>query len=145
MQPAELQNRVRSTPLRGRFLFFAIALLAALTGCDKAKPPPPPPAPEVEVMTIAAEDVPVHQEWIGSLDGFVNAQIRAQVSGYLMSQNYKEGGFVRKGDVLFQIDPRLFDAALAQAKAQLAMAEAQAGKTGLDVKRFTPLAKENAM
>jgi membrane fusion protein (multidrug efflux system) len=115
-----------------------------MAGCEKAKPPPTPP-PEVEVMTVVAEDVPVYQEWIGSLEGFVNAQIRAQVSGYLMSQNYKEGSYVKKGDVLFQIDPRLFEAALAQAKAQLGMAEAQLGKTQLDVRRFTPLAKENAM
>lgn len=97
------------------------------------------------MLTVAAEDVPVYQEWIGSLDGFVNAQIRAQVSGYLMSQNYKEGALVKKGDVLFQIDPRTFEAALNQAKAQVDLAAAQLGKTELDVKRFTPLAKEDAI
>jgi membrane fusion protein (multidrug efflux system) len=124
---------------------FAFVLLAGLAGCEKSKPSAASAPPEVEVMSVTTEDVPVHQEWIGSLDGFVNAQIRAQVTGYLMSQNYKEGGFVKKGDVLFQIDPRVFAAALDQAKAQLAMAEAQLGKTELDVKRYTPLAKENAM
>ena len=96
-------------------------------------------------MTVATQDVPVYQEWIGSLDGFVNAQIRAQVSGYLMSQNYKEGGAVKKGDVLFQIDPRVFAATLNQANAQLAVALAQLGKTELDVKRLIPLAKQNAV
>ena len=96
-------------------------------------------------MTVAAVDVPVYQEWIGSLDGFVNAQIRAQVSGYLMSQNYREGALVKKGDVLFQIDSRTFDTALDQTKAQFDMATAQWGKTELDVKRFTPLAKDNAI
>ena len=74
---------------------------------------------------------------LARLDGFVNAQIRAQVSGYLMSQNYKEGSLVRKGDVLFQIDPRPFAALLKQAEGQLGMAEAQLGRTELDVKRFT--------
>ena len=118
--------------------------LAALCGCEKQQPAASAP-PEVEVLTVFSEDVPMHQEWIGSLEGFVNAQIRAQVSGYLMSQNYKEGGFVKKGEVLFQIDARLFEAAVAQAKAQLGIAEAQLGKTELDVKRFTPLAKENAV
>jgi len=100
------------------FARLALALLIGMVGCQKAKPPPPPPPPEVEVLTVVAEDVSVYQAWIGSLDGFVNAQIRAQVSGYLMSQNYKEGALVKKGEVLFQIDPRTFEAALGQAKAQ---------------------------
>ena len=132
---------------RSRFLLsaLALALVAGLAGCEKATGPLAALPPEVEVLTVAAEDVPVYQEWIGSLDGFVNAQIRAQVSGYLMSQNYKEGTLVKKGDVLFQIDPRTFDAALSQAKAQLDMATAQLGKTELDVKRFTPLVQDSAI
>lgn len=125
--------------------FGFLSLLICFAGCEKPKERAPAPRPEVTVLTVGAQDVPVHQEWIGSLDGFVNAQIRAQVSGYLMAQNYKEGAFVKKGDVLFQIDPRLFDAAFEQAKAQLGIAQAQLGKTELDVKRFTPLAKENAL
>jgi membrane fusion protein (multidrug efflux system) len=130
---------------RRRVVFAAMALLFGAAGCDKPEPPPTAALPEVQVMTVTLQDVPVYQEWIGSLDGFVNAQIRAQVSGYLLSQNYKEGGFVKKGDVLFQIDPRPFDAALQQAKGQLGMAEAQLGRTELDVKRFTPLAISNAI
>lgn len=122
-----------------------MALLLGTAGCKKAEPPPPLPPPDVQVMTVALQDVPVYQEWIGSLDGYVNAQVRAQVSGYLMSQDYKEGSLVKKGDVLFQIDPRPFEAALNQAKGQLGMAEAQLGRTEKDVERFTPLAKDNAI
>jgi len=96
-------------------------------------------------MTVATTNVPVYQEWIGSLDGFVNAQIRAQVSGYLMSQGYKEGGVVTNGQVLFEIDPRVFAAALAQANAQLGVAKAQLDKANLDVERYTPLVKVDAI
>ena len=122
-----------------------MALLIGAAGCRKADPPPPPPLPEVQVMTVASQDVPVYEDWIGSLDGYVNAQVRAQVSGYLMSQDYKEGSLVKKGDVLFQIDPRPFEAALNQAKGQLGMAEAQLGRARKDVERFTPLAKDDAI
>ena len=129
----------------GRVLFVAMALLLGMAGCDKAGPPPPPPPPEVQVITVALQDVPVYEEWIGSLDGSTNAQIRAQVSGYLVAQKYKEGGSVKKGDMLFQIDKRVFQANCDQAKAQLDVALAQLGKTELDVKRFTPLAQSNAI
>lgn len=108
-------------------------------------------APDVEVVRVEEQDVPVVHEWIGTLDGLVNADVRAQVSGYLLKQAYLEGAFVKKGDLLFQIDPRPFQAALdqaegqlAQAKAQLANAEAVQGRTDLDVKRYGPLAKEQA-
>jgi len=97
------------------------------------------------VVEVQPQDVPIYHDWIGSLDGLVNAQIRAQVSGYLLTQNYREGEPVKKGDLLFEIDRRPFEAARDQAKGQLAQAEAQLGKTDLDVKRFTPLAKLNAI
>ena len=97
------------------------------------------------MVTVQPADVPLYQEWIGTLDGFVNAKIRAQVTGYLMAQDYKEGAQMKKGDLMFQIDPRPFQAAVDQAKAQLAQAEAQFDKTELDVKRYTPLAKEKAI
>ena len=96
-------------------------------------------------MTVTPTNVPVFEEWIGTLDGYVNAQIHAQVTGYLLTQNYREGSEVKTGDVLFQIDPRPFQATLDQAKARLAQDQAQAGKTALDVKRYTPLAKEQAI
>src|SRR6202162_3234347 len=111
-----------------------------------------PSAPlDVEVAQVQQKDVPIFGEWIGTLDGFTNADVRAQVTGYIMRQGYQEGAFVKKGQLLFEIDPRPFQAALdqaegqlAQAKAQLANAEAVQGRTQLDVERYTPLAKEQA-
>jgi RND family efflux transporter MFP subunit len=104
-----------------------------------------PPPPNVQVAEVVQRDVPVYHEWIATLDGYINAIIQPQVSGYLIKQNYREGALVRKNDVLFKIDPRPFQAVLDQAKAQLAQAEAQLGKTQLDVQRDTPLAKEKAI
>jgi RND family efflux transporter MFP subunit len=103
------------------------------------------PPPNVQITEVIQRDVPVYHEWIATLDGYVNAIIQPQVSGYLINQNYREGALVRKNDVLFKIDPRPFQAILDQAKAQLAQAEAQQGKTQLDVQRDTPLAKEKAI
>jgi len=125
------------------FVFPAAAMALLLSGC-KEKPPPAPPL-QVQVVTVTAQDVPIYQQWIGTLDGYPNAQIRAQVSGYLTKQDYAEGGAVKKGDLLFEIDPRPFQAALDQALAKQAQDEAQQGKTELDVKRFTPLAKDQAI
>lgn len=101
--------------------------------------------PSVQVANVIQKDVPVYHEWIATLDGFVNAQIQPQVSGYVVEQRYQEGVVVSKNQVLFKIDPRPFQAILDQAKAQLAQAEAQQGKTNLDVQRDTPLAKEKAI
>jgi len=124
------------------------------------------PRPEVEVATVEQRDVPVYHEWIGTLDGKVNAAIKAEVTGYLRTQNYSEGSFVHKGQLLFEIDPRPFQAALdqaqgqlaqakgqlAQAKAQLIQAQAQLaqsvanqGRSQMDVDKYTPLAKEQAV
>ncbi|MGB9361524.1 MAG: efflux RND transporter periplasmic adaptor subunit, partial [Candidatus Sulfotelmatobacter sp.] len=111
----------------------------------------PSAPPVVEVIQVEQKDVPIFGEWIGTLDGFTNADVRAQVTGYIMQQAYQEGSFVKKGQLLFQIDPRPFQAALdeaegqlAQAKAMLANAQAVQGRTDLDVKRYTPLAKVQA-
>ena len=123
-------------------LCFSMLLMAA-AGCKKKAAPTPPP--EVQVITLTPTNVPIFEEWIGTLDGFVNAQIRAQVTGYLLAQNYAEGSEVKKGDLLFQIDPRPFQAGLDQAQAKLAQDQAQSGKTELDVKRYTPLAQEQAI
>ena len=113
------------------------------SGC-KEKPPPKPPL-QVQVVTVTPQDVPIYQQWIGTLDGYPNAQIRAQVSGYLIRQDYAEGGAVKKGDLLFEMDPRPFQAALDQALGKLAQDQAQYGKTELDVKRYTPLARDQAI
>ena len=142
------------------YLVFGVLAVAVLfsTGCEKKQVVVPPP-PDVEVVEVAQKDVPVTKEWVATLDGYVNAQIRAQVSGYLLKQIYTNGAFVRKGAPLFQIDPRPSQAALEQAKANveqakgnleqakgnLQVAQARLGKTELDVARYTPLARESAI
>ncbi|HMJ20586.1 MAG TPA: efflux RND transporter periplasmic adaptor subunit [Terriglobales bacterium] len=103
------------------------------------------PPPNVQIVEVIQRDVPVYHEYLATLDGYVNAQIQPQVSGYLIKQNYLEGAGVGKNQVLFKIDPRPFQAIVDQAKAQVAQAEAQLGKTQLDVQRDTPLAKEKAI
>jgi RND family efflux transporter MFP subunit len=111
----------------------------------------PGPSPEVAVVEVEQRDVPIYGEWIGTLDGFVDADVRAEVTGYLLRQGYQEGSFVKEGQLLFQIDPRPFQAVvdqaqgnLDQATANLANAEAVQHRTQLDVNRDTPLAKEQA-
>jgi membrane fusion protein (multidrug efflux system) len=143
------------------------AVAFQLTGCGRisagaAEPTPP----EVEVVAVEQKDIPIYREWIGTLDGLVNAAIRSQVTGYLLTQDYPEGSFVRKGQLLFQIDPRPLQAAADQAKgqlaqangqlaqaraqyqqseAQLASAEANQRKAQFDENRYIPLAKEHAV
>src|SRR5215467_6449046 len=119
-------------------------LFSEACGTKSASAAPAAP-PTVQIAEVTQRDVPVYHEWIATLDGYVNAIIQPQVSGYLIKQNYREGALVRKNDVLFKIDPRPFEAVLDQAKAQLAQAQAQLGKTQLDVQRDTPLAKEKAI
>jgi len=143
-----------NTPVKRRssvWQVIATVILLGSVGCGKAEPPQARP-PEVEVVQVEQKDVPIWNEWVGTLEGLVNAQIKPQVLGYLLRQTYKEGSFVRKGELLFEIDPRTFQAALDQAKAQranaegqLAQAEANQVKTQLDVNRYTPLAKEQAV
>jgi len=119
----------------------------------------PASSPFVEVATVEQRDVPVYGEWIGTLAGQVNADVKAQVTGYLLNRRYKEGSYVRKGQLLFEIDPRPFQAALDQAKgqldqaqaelihaeAQLATSEANQLKSQLDVEKYEPLAKADAV
>ncbi len=147
---------------------IAIVLVVVFSlGCSHstqaARPPEPP---TVQVVSVEEQDVPIYSEWIGTLDGLVNADIKAQVSGYLLKQTYVEGSFVKKGQLLFEIDARPFQAVvdqaegqlaqatgqLAQAKAQLTQAEAQVSvaeanqvRTQLDVDRYLPLAKQQAI
>src|SRR5467141_2989479 len=130
---------------------LVIGLVIGATRPKHVSGAPPGTSPDVEVVQVEQKDVPIFGEWIGTLDGFTNADVRAQVSGYLQRQGYQEGAFVRKGQLLFEIDPRPFQAALdqaegqlAQAKAALANAHAVQGRTELDVNRYTPLAKEQA-
>src|SRR5579864_5973805 len=125
-----------------------------------------PAPPEVEVAVVEQKDIPIEREWIGTLDGMVNAAIKAQVTGYLLTQNYAEGSFVRKGQLLFEIDPRPFQAAadqamgqlaqanaqlaqakagLVQARAQLSSAQADQRKAQMDEDRYIPLARQQAI
>src|SRR5438309_250762 len=134
---------------RGNFTMPTLILVLALgicaSGCNKGQAAAAMPTPEVEVATVETRDVPMYGEWVATLDGYVNAEIRPQVAGYIIKQNYTEGSLVRKGEVLFEIDPRPFVAALDRAKGDLAQAQAQLGKSTLDVERDTPLAKAAAI
>jgi RND family efflux transporter MFP subunit len=130
---------------------FVIGLIIGTIRPKHVSGAPPGASPVVEVVQVEQKDVPIYGEWIGTLDGFTNADVKAQVTGYIMQQAYQEGAFVKKGQLLFQIDPRPFQAALdqaqgqlAQAKAVLANAQAVQGRTQLDVNRYTPLAREQA-
>src|SRR6059058_4620107 len=122
-----------------------IALAALLisisfsTGCSRKAPEAGPAAPEVLVTTVQPRDVPRVLERVATLDGFINANINAQVQGYIVSRDYKEGSVVKKGDLLFQIDPRPFEAALAQAKGTLAKDKANLAKAEADEKRARDL------
>jgi RND family efflux transporter MFP subunit len=154
-----------------RTLATSLVLTAGLTvttgGCSRSVDASAHPEPlEVLVTPVQQKDVPAYQEWIGTLDGLVNADIKAEVAGYLVEQAYKEGSFVNKGQLLFQIDPRPFQASLdqsqsqlaqsqgqleqaraqlAQAEAQVAVADANQRRTQLDVDRYTPLVQQQAI
>ena len=143
------------------------SLVVMTAGCGRKTNAAPSAQPlAVQVADAQQRDVPVYKEWIGTLDGVVNADIKAQVSGYLIKQAYTEGSFVKTGELLFQIDPRPFQSALdqsqaqlaqtqgqlqqanaqlAQAEAQVSVAEANQGRTQLDVNRYTPLAQQQGI
>ena len=125
-------------------LLLSIPALLLSAGCDPKSSSPPKP-PQVQVAPVLQKDVSLHSEWVATLDGYVNAQIQPQVTGYLIKQDYREGSFVHKDDVLFEIDPRPFQAVLDQAKAQLAQAEAQLENATLNVNRDIPEAEANAI
>jgi membrane fusion protein (multidrug efflux system) len=165
-----LKNKLRTGVAFG---CLTLLVLFIVFGRSKGKVAPPPSPPEVEVVEVEQKDVQVYSEWIGTLDGMVNAEIKAQVSGYLLRKNYTEGSLVNKGQLLFEIDPRPLQAALDQAKgdlakaegqlaqaegqlaqansqllqarAQLAQSEANQQKTQLDVDRYTPLVEEGVI
>ena len=128
------------------FLIVSLIVVAiSQTGCKKKEVRAETPTPDVQVAPVIQQDVPLYTECISTLDGYVNAQIQPQVTGYLLKQNYSEGKVVGKGEVLFEIDPRPFEAAVAQSQGQLGETEAQLSKTKLDVARDTPLAKQSAI
>lgn len=124
--------------LRGGAAAFILVSFAVLSGCSKPEQASQAPPPDVQVVSVVQKDVPIYREWVGSLAGDVDATISAQVSGYLLTQNYKEGQYVKAGDLLFQIDPRTYQAVLDEAVAKQV-------KTEQDVQRYTPLAKTQAI
>jgi len=126
-------------------LFFVLVIFLSVAGGCKKEQKAGPPVPNVEVFTVIQKDVPIYREWVGTADGYVNATIRAQVQGYLIKQNYKEGDFVRKGQLLFEIDPRTFQAAVEQAKGQLAVQQASWDTAKANLNRIKPLAERNAV
>jgi len=149
----ENMNKVQKRYLLigGAFGLIVLALIVGAVRPSKKALGAQPITPDVEIVQVEKKDVPIYAEWIGTLDGLVNADVRAQVTGYLLKQGYQEGAFVKQGQLLFQIDPRPFQAALdqaegqlAQARATLANAQAVQRRTELDVQRYTPLAKEQA-
>src|SRR5438552_12822108 len=136
--------RPHSTSLRASLVApdLVTAILSGVlcaTGCTLKPAQVAPNAPEVLVTTVTPQDVPRVLERVATLDGFINANINAQVQGYIVSRDYTEGSIVKKGDLLFQIDPRPFEAALAQAKGTLARDQANQVKGDADEKRALDL------
>ena len=125
--------------------FLILLLTICLLACEKKEAPPPPAPPTVDVVDVIQQDVPIYSEWVAQLNGDINAQITPKVQGYVLKKNYQEGTFVKKGDLLFEIDPRPFEAALDQAKADLAMAQANLTRANTDVTRDTPLVQQSAV
>jgi membrane fusion protein, multidrug efflux system len=133
-------------------IVLCAALVLFLAGCEEKQAAPAMGPMPVSVVTVQASDVPLRNDWVGTMDGYVNAQIQPQVSGYLIKQSYREGSVVGKGQVLFEVDPRPFQAVLDQAQGQvgqaqgaLGQAQAQLGLAEINVKRDTPLAEQRAI
>jgi len=125
-------------------LLLAIATAVLFAGCSKPAPPPPPP-PEVAVGAVVQKDVPIYTEMVGQTSGVEDVEIRARLEGYVERVTYTEGSVVRKGDLLYLIDPKPFEAALAGAKGELATWQARLDKAKNDVARYTPLAAKQAV
>jgi RND family efflux transporter MFP subunit len=124
---------------------FSLLLALMLQGCSKTEVRPPLQPPDVAVAEVVSQDVPVYGEWVAQLNGPVNADITPKVQGYLLTQDYANGHYVKKGELLFQIDPRPFEAALDQAKADVERSMAALAKANNDVDRDTPLAAQSAI
>ena len=121
-----------------------LLILGTLAGCKEAPPPPPPP-PEVVVQPVDVRDTPVQAEFTGEIRGGEDVEVRARVAGYLQSQNYDEGTVVRKGQLLFVIDPKPFEATVARVRADMAQAQALHNRAEIQVNRLRPLVADNAV
>ncbi len=150
VEPHRARFRQNSAPYnlpmhRGRAITGLCLLSLMLAGCQKKEEAPPMAPPEVEVTDVIQQDVPVYQEWIAQLNGPNNAQITPRVQGYLIKQDYQNGFFVKKGQLMYQIDPRPFEVAVDQAEAQVAVAVANLSQADTNVARDRPLAAQNAI
>jgi len=136
-------RKARRTPLR--MVFSASVVLLAVSGCSKKEAPPPPTPPDVQVAEVVQKDVPIYIELVGATLGSQDVEIRARVEGYLTAIDFTEGSFVKKGQLLYKIDPQQFQEALAQAQGNVATARAALEKTNNDVARYKPLAQQQAV
>jgi RND family efflux transporter MFP subunit len=138
-------NKNRTGSLPHSILFFGVIFAFFISGCEKPKEQLTASPPTVEITEVIQKDVPIQQEWVGTLDGMVNAQINAQVEGYLIKRNYKEGELVKKGQLMYEIDPRTFKANLDQARSNLARQKAVLKTAQLDLARIKRLLPEKAV
>src|SRR5271165_6527578 len=144
--PSKQSARIRRQCNRTAIILGLLGLaLLVLTACEKKEEKPKAGPPEVLVAEVAQQDVPIYTEWVAQLNGSVNAEITPKVQGYLLKQDYQNGFFVKKGQLLFELDPRQYQAAVEQAQAQVAVAQAEYDKFTADVQRDTPLAAQNAI
>ena len=130
---------------RSQFLRASLLLLSILAGCSSKEEKPAPPPPGVTVTPVVKKDVDIRQEWVGTMIGNVDAEIRPKVDGFLLSQLYKEGSYVTKGKPLFQLDRRQAEAAVQQAEGKLERTRASLAQAQIDVKRYTPLVAQRAV
>jgi RND family efflux transporter MFP subunit len=140
-----ISNKYRSGRFPNSILFFPVIAALFINGCEQPNEQAAASPPMVEVTEVIQKDVPIQQEWVGTLDGMVNAQINAQVTGYLIKQNYKEGELVKKGQLMYEIDPRTFQANLDQEKSNLARQQAVLKTAQLDLERIKRLLPEKAV
>ena len=137
--------RVRLLVLKIAAGTVATCLALGAVGCKKTADSLPPPPPQVVVVAVVQKDVPVYSEWVGTTEGFVNADIYPKISGYLVKQNYTDGDHVKAGQLLFQIDDRQYKAALDQALGELAEQQADNKKAQQDIARYKPLYEQQVV
>ena len=143
---ASLRARLINKPTITAQLFCAsLIVLATLTGCSSKEEKPAPPPPGVTVAQVLQQDVPIHQEWVGTMVGNVDAEIRPKVDGFLLTRVYTEGSYVEKGQAMFQLDKRQAQAAVEQAAGNLERARASLNQAQIDVRRYTPLVAQRAV
>src|SRR6266481_5490221 len=155
LRPQDLSARNHRAPFMSANLRFVVrqALVLALfatalvicAGCSSNKEQPPPPPPGVTIASVVQKDVPIHQEWVGTMAGNVDADIRPKVEGFLLARLYTEGSYVEKGQLMFQLDKRQAEAAVEQATGNLERARAALSQAQIDVRRFTPLVAQRAV